>query len=102
MPEQVARGGGAHKFFGQQGRLLVASPRDPLHYNIHRWKHGRDSGLRVGTPKGHMDLTLARSARSWLPLLSCLPQEVAPPAALMRTQSVEDIFTLHRIPMAMP
>ena len=82
MPEQVARGGGAHKFFGQQGRLLVASPRDPLHYNIHRWKHGRDSGLRVGTPKGHMDLTLARSAPSWLSLLSCLPQEVAPQAAL--------------------
>ena len=61
-PQQVASGGGAHEFFGQQGRLLLASPRDPLRYNIHRWKNGRDSGLRVDTPKGHMDLSPARYA----------------------------------------
>ncbi len=69
-PEQVASGGGAHTFFGQQGRLLLASPRDPLRYNIHRWKNGRESGLRVDTPKGHMDITSARSAHQLMNVLS--------------------------------
>jgi len=70
-PQQIASGGGAHNFFGQQGRLLVASPRDPLRYNICRWKNGRDSGLRVDTPKGHTDVTLPRSAPNLI-LMFCV------------------------------
>jgi hypothetical protein len=53
-------GGGAHGFLGLQGRLLVASARDPVQYSVQRWKNRVSDSVRVVTHSGHQDLGLDR------------------------------------------
>lgn len=53
-------GGGAHGFLGLQGRVLIASPRDPVQYSALRWKNRVSKSVRVVTHSGHQDLTLDR------------------------------------------
>ena len=53
-------GGGAHGFSGLQGRLLIASARDPVQYSVQRWKNRVSDSVRVVTHGGHQDLSLDR------------------------------------------